>query len=113
MENSTMNFKQLHKALVFRILDGEGTASKSERKAAFDKSANSNQLKNLIDKISDFSFKITDEDFDEVIKSGFNEDQIFELVICAAVGQATRQYDIAYSALNQALKMEKGKGDAS
>jgi hypothetical protein len=31
--------------------------------------------------------------------SGLGEDQIFELVVCAAIGQATRQYQSALGAL--------------
>jgi AhpD family alkylhydroperoxidase len=33
--------------------------------------------------------------------SGLSEDQIFEIVVCAAVGQATRQYDAALAALER------------
>ena len=32
------------------------------------------------------------------------EDQIFELVVCAAIGQATRQYDSALAALDAATR---------
>jgi hypothetical protein len=36
--------------------------------------------------------------------SGLSEDQIFETVVCAAVGQATRQYDTALAALKATEK---------
>ena len=36
-------------------------------------------------------------------ESGLTEDQIFELVVCAAVGQATRQYESALEALAAAV----------
>ena len=32
-------------------------------------------------------------------QAGFTDDQLFELVICAAVGQSTRQYEAALTAL--------------
>jgi alkylhydroperoxidase/carboxymuconolactone decarboxylase family protein YurZ len=34
--------------------------------------------------------------------SGLTEDEVFELVVCAAVGQATRQYEAALAALQDA-----------
>jgi hypothetical protein len=44
---------------------------------------------------------------------GTSEDQIFELVICAAIGQATRQYETALEALAEAMTGEKGSEYAS
>ena len=34
--------------------------------------------------------------------TGFSDDQLFELVIAAAVGQSTRMYDSALAALDEA-----------
>ena len=113
LRKDIMNFKQLHKALVSRLLEGEGKASHSQRKAAFNNTVSSEPLKKLIDKISFSSYKIVDSDFDEMKVAEFNEDQIFELVISAAVGQATRQYESAFSALTEALNNKKRNTDAS
>jgi len=41
-----------------------------------------------------------------VTASGLSEDQIFEIVVCAAIGQATRQYDTALAALAAATERE-------
>jgi hypothetical protein len=38
--------------------------------------------------------------------SGLSEDQVFEIVVCAAIGQATRQYDTALAALEAATGKE-------
>jgi len=38
--------------------------------------------------------------------AGFSEDQIFEVVVCAAIGQATRQRDAALAALAAATEKE-------
>jgi len=38
---------------------------------------------------------------------GLSEDQIFELVVCAAIGQATRQYQSALGALAEAVAHER------
>jgi alkylhydroperoxidase family enzyme len=50
--------------------------------------------------------KITDEDIAGARASGLSEDQIFEIVVCAAIGQATRQYDMALAALKTATEKE-------
>jgi len=46
----------------------------------------------------------TDEDITAARASGISEDQIFEMVVCAAIGQASRQYDTALEALEAATK---------
>ena len=40
-------------------------------------------------------------------ESGLSEDQIFELVVCAAIGQATRQYQSALGALDPVIGAER------
>ncbi len=45
--------------------------------------------------------------------SGESEDQIFELVMCAAIGQATRQYETALEALTEAMTGKKRSEHAS
>ena len=107
------NFRQLHKDLVARVLQGKGTASIKLRNDAFNNDMDTDLLKNLIDKIAVCSYKITDTDIDNIKASGFSEDQIFELIICAAVGQASRQYNNAISALTDAVNEKKGDGHAA
>jgi len=41
-----------------------------------------------------------------VRESGLTEDQIFEVVVCAAVGLATHQYEAAIAALDAAARKE-------
>jgi hypothetical protein len=43
---------------------------------------------------------------EEANVSGVSEDQIFEIAVCAAIGQATRQYDAALAALEAATRKE-------
>jgi alkylhydroperoxidase/carboxymuconolactone decarboxylase family protein YurZ len=45
---------------------------------------------------------VTDQDIAAAIASGHSEDQVFEIVVCAAVGQANRQYESAFAALDAA-----------
>jgi hypothetical protein len=92
----------LRTVLVARILDGDGRASHAQRRAAFDDAGLAEPLKTLIDKVATRAHTVTDEDIVAARASSLSEDQIFELVVCAAIGQATRQYDTALAALIEA-----------
>ena len=96
------DIRQARKELVRRILEGAGKASPSERRAAFHNSGLAEPLGTLVDKVARHAYRVTDEDITAAKASGFNEDQVFETVVCAAVGQATRQYDTALAALEAA-----------
>ena len=63
----------------------------------------------LVNKVARHAYRVTDEDFAAVRASSLIEDQIFEVVVCAAIGEATRQYDIAFAALEAALGNETRK----
>jgi hypothetical protein len=97
---------QARKALIARILEGEGRASHAQRQAAFHNAGLPEPLTTLIDKVAKHAYKVTDKDIAAATASGLSEDQIFEIVVCAAVGQATRQYDAALAALEAAAKKE-------
>lgn len=93
------DIKQARRALVARILQGSGYASHAERSAAFHNEGLTGPVSTLIDRVARCSYKVTDEDIGAAKAAGLSEDQIFELAVCAAVGQATRQYDTALAAL--------------
>lgn len=108
MKITNTNFKHLYQALIDRILKGEGYSTQQDRQAAF---ANENvqpPLDLLVDKVAHQAFKISDKDIDMARQSGVSEDQLFELIICAAVGQASRQYESGLTALADATKKEGG-----
>lgn len=100
------DFTNGHKALVFRILEGEGCASRSRRRSAFDNAERDEPMKTLISKVAEHTTPVADEDFAAARASGLSEDQIFEMVVAAAIGQATRQYCGAIAALNAATEKE-------
>lgn len=56
----------------------------------------------LVDKIARNAWKVTDEDVAAAKTAGVSEDEIFELAVAAALGQATRQLDAALAALDEA-----------
>lgn len=100
------DIRQARKAVVARILDGDGRASHAQRRAAFNNTGLAEPLSTLIDKVARNAYTVTDEDIAAVVATGLSEDQIFEIVVCAAIGQATRQYDAALEALKAATGKE-------
>ena len=96
--------KSIRDKVVARILEGEGTSSKADRKAAFANEGVPEGARALVDKVARNAYRVTDEDVAAAKKAGVSEDAIFELVVCAAIGQATRQMDNALAALEEATK---------
>ena len=90
---------QLHRELIARVLDGDGKAPTELRRAAFDNAGLGEPMRTLIDKVAYHAYRVTDDDVAAVRAAGLSEDQIFEIVVCAAIGQASRQYRTALDAL--------------
>jgi hypothetical protein len=95
---------QVRKALIARILEGDGRASHADRRAAFDNAGLGEPLGALIDKVAGRAHEVTDADIAAARASGLSEDQVFEIVVCGAIGQAARQYDAALAALDAATE---------
>lgn len=98
---------QLHRALVVRVLDSDAKAPPELRRAAFDNAGLSEPMRTLIEKVAYHANTVTDADVAAVRTAGLSEDQIFEIVVCAAVGQADRNYKTALDAL--AMATEEGR----
>jgi alkylhydroperoxidase family enzyme len=94
--------ERLRKHVVEKVLHGPGTTSGDKRRAAFDNKETPPKIRDLLDKVTKNAWKVTDEDVAAVSKAGLSDDEIFELVVCAAVGQSTRQLDAALAALEDA-----------
>lgn len=95
-----MTKRSIHQALVNRILQGPGQAPAELRALAFGDAELPEPLRPLLDKVARESARVTDADFAEA--AGFTDDQLFELVICAAVGESARQYEAGLAALAEA-----------
>jgi alkylhydroperoxidase family enzyme len=93
---------QARRALVARVLSGPGRASEAERRAAFDDTGLTGTLRALVDKVAKHACRVTDDDIASATAAGYTEDQLFELIVCAAIGQATRQHEAALAALDAA-----------
>jgi hypothetical protein len=94
------------RALVTRILEGPGSADSEMRRAAFDGTARSEPVRELVMKVVTRASEIGDPDVARARESGTSEDAIFEVVVCAAVGRATRRHEAALSALSTCTKKE-------
>jgi alkylhydroperoxidase family enzyme len=103
MTSLTSSDKQaLVGAIEQRILNGPGAASPELRAKAFAADDLPEPLATLLDKVARRSFQVTDADFTAALEAGFGEDQLFELVICAAAGESGRQYRAGLAALAEA-----------
>jgi alkylhydroperoxidase family enzyme len=97
---------EMRRAMIARVRDGGGAAARDERRAAFDNAGLAGPLAALVAKVATRAHAITDEDFAAARAAGHSEDQLFEIVVCAALGQAARQYDTALAALDAASAAE-------
>lgn len=90
-------------ALKDRILQGDGASPRELRVRAFNNDELPEPLRALIDKVAKRSAQVTDADFAAALKAGFTEDQLFELVICGAIGESSRHYLAGLTALAEAI----------
>jgi hypothetical protein len=67
------------------------------------------RARSLVDKVARHPWRVTDEDVTAAKAAHLSEDEIFELVVCAALGQASRQLTSALAALDAATA-EEGEG---
>ena len=98
------NTEDARRSLVQRILEGDGRSPHGQRRLAFDNAVTVEPLRTLLDKVVNRADRITNGDVDAVLAWGQSEDQLFELVICAAVGEAARQHAAAIAALDAATR---------
>jgi alkylhydroperoxidase family enzyme len=85
-----------------RALKGPGSSRQEARLAAFENQGPDAAVRALIDKIARRAWTVTDADVVAAKAEGVSEDEIFELTVCAAYGQATRQLNAALAALDEA-----------
>lgn len=90
---------RLHQELVARVLGDKATAPLQMRRAAFDDAGLDEPIRILVAKVAQHADQVSDDDIAAARAAGLSEDQIFEIVVCAAIGQADRQYRSALAAL--------------
>ena len=90
--------------LVDGVVGGQGHAPKETRKAAFagDPAALEEPLRSYVAKIANHAYKIVDRDLEALRMAGYNDDQIFEITICSAVGAGFLRLERGLAALKDA-----------
>jgi hypothetical protein len=98
------DIKQARQTVLDTVLGPTGKATQAARKAAFANADVPEPVRALVDKVAKHAYKVIDEDIAAAKAQGVTEDQLFELVVCAAIGQASRQYEGALAALAEATE---------
>ena len=79
-----------YRVLEERVLSGQGHADAQQRARAFANEVTDEPLRTLVGKVAERPADVTEADVDAVTATGLTEDQVFELVVCAAVGKSPR-----------------------
>jgi hypothetical protein len=99
MSKRATNLRDL---VIERAVRGPGMAGSAARRAAFDNKGINPRARDLMSKVVRQAWTVTDEDVGATKAAGLSEDEIFELTICAALGQASRQLNSALAVLDLA-----------
>jgi hypothetical protein len=82
-------------------LRGPGKTSVSLRERIADERDVPADLRQLVDKIAARAYQVTDDDL-AVLKERYSEDELFEIIVAAAIGAARRRLEAGLNALEQA-----------
>jgi hypothetical protein len=94
--------RKLREAIAASTIEGAGERPVEDRQAAAANAGVVDARRAFVDKVATRAYEIGDDDIAALKQSGMTDDQIFELAVCAAIGQATRQLDAAMAALDEA-----------
>ena len=83
------------------VLDGRGETDSSLRHAAAEERGVPAELQALVEKIHAHAYKVTDEDVAR-LQTNYSDDQLFEVVVSAALGASRRRLDAGLEALRDA-----------
>lgn len=81
------------------VLAGPGQLAVSVRQAAAFSRAVPAELEQYVQKVSQFAYKVTDEDVAALREAGYSEDQIFELTVSIALGAGLSRLKAGQAAL--------------
>jgi alkylhydroperoxidase family enzyme len=83
------------------VLQGAGDSDPAIRQAAADGSGVPADLQALVDKIHRHAYKVTDDDIARA-QAKYGDDQMFEIVVSAALGASRNRLLAGLKALNEA-----------
>jgi hypothetical protein len=84
-----------------RVLHGAGESDPAIRRAAADGSAVPPELQALVDKIHHHAYQVTDDDIAS-LQAKYGDDQMFEIIVSAALGASQKRLLAGLAALDEA-----------
>ena len=94
------SLSQMQAATRDAVIDGHGSTDLALRRQVASGQPPS-AVAVLVDKIRDHAYRVTDADMD-VLRSRYSEDQLFELIVAAALGAAEDRLKAALAAVEAA-----------
>jgi len=91
----------LRNAVIERVLDGAGDVAPSQRRVAFEGKGAPPELQALIDKVEAHAYKVTDDDIRR-LQEQYSDDELFEIIVAAALGASERRLLAGLEALDEA-----------
>ncbi len=88
-------------AVLRTVLDGSGTTDPSLRYAAAEGVGMPDDLKALVEKVHRHAYKVTDEEI-AALQAKYSDDQLFEIIVSAAVGASRQRLMAGLKALEEA-----------
>ena len=98
---TTDPYGQLRDGVLDRVLNGEGESDPSIRRAAAEGRGVPADLQALVDKIHRHAYKVTDDDITR-LRAKYDDDQMFEIVVSAALGASRQRLLAGLEALDEA-----------
>ena len=95
--------ERLRRAVIHGAVRGPAVSDPAQRQAAFDNTGVDPRASALIDTVTRNAWKVTEQQVRSAVAAGLAEDAVFELVVCAALGQATRQRTAAQAVVDEAF----------
>ena len=87
--------------VITRVVDGVGVAAPSQRRVAFHGKGAPPELQALIDKVEAHAYKVTDDDVRQ-LQATYTDDELFEIIVSAALGASERRLRAGLKALDEA-----------
>ena len=99
--------RELREAVSRHVVETPATASPAVRAAAAANQGLEGERAAFVAKVTKWAYKVTDEDVAALKAAGASDDEIYELSVCAAIGESNRQLAGALAALDAATAGEQ------
>ena len=91
----------LRDAVLDTVLDGVGESDPAIRRAAAEGRGVPEELRSLVEKIHHHAYKVTDDDIAR-LQPKYADDQLFEIIVSAALGASRKRLLAGLRALDEA-----------